>query len=212
MRKITIIGAALMAIVALSAVAASMASAALPEFLPNAPVKPGFSIKSGAGTLSVSGQPNTECKKDKGSGAITGAKTATLTVDFEECKILSFIEAHSLGDPNNTILLHVTGLLCWIKKGSPLEVGILLTPTGPVHIEAPSTGTLVVVSGSVVGRVEPINKSQTTGKVVLPATALACEGETDSLTAEKNETGGPLAAGEVTTEEITFEQAIEVMG
>lgn len=210
MRKLTVIWATIGAVVALSAVAVSMASAALPEFKPAKPTKAGFKIKSGQGTLEVAGVPNTICKKDSGSGAITGTKTVTLTVDFEECKILTFIEAHSLGDPANTILLHVTGELCFIKKAAPEEVGVLLSPTGPVHIEAPATSTLVVVEGSVVGKVLPVNKKQTTGTVNLPSTLLKCEGQTDGLTAKENEGTTAKEAKEITNEELTFEEAIEV--
>jgi hypothetical protein len=111
-------------------------------------------------------------------------------VDLEECTVFGIVNGHSLGDPAGQILFAGTGLLCWIKKAAPLEVGILLRPTGTVHIEA--AGQLALVEGSVVGRVTPINISQTTG-ITEMSPNFKCEGELDPLWASENESATKAA-------------------
>jgi hypothetical protein len=155
MRKLTIISLAITAVVALSAIAAGMATAAKPEFLPangTFPVK--FTSHAGPGSLK-SGALEIKCQAETDKGEITGAKTVTDTIDFEKCAALGFA-AHSLGDSGETILTTVTGELCYINEAKK-EVGLLVTPTAKVHIEVPAAGALIIVLGSVTGALTPIN-------------------------------------------------------
>src|SRR6202020_1509877 len=127
-------------VVALSlcAVAATAASAALPEFLDNVAGNT-YTVKSGKGSLKA-GAFTIEAKTDTGSGEVTGAKTITATVNFESATLLG-LAANSLGDAAKTILVKATGTLCYISKAEK-TVGVLFTIT-PVHIEVPSVGELV---------------------------------------------------------------------
>lgn len=209
MRQLKIIGVAVIAILALTAITAATASAALPEFLDGTVKGLKFTVKSGAGEL-ISGFA-IGCTSDKGSGEVTGAKTVSVTVTFEGCTVF-FQAANSLGAAAKTIVVPATGELCFIKSGSPLEVGLKLKPTAGVHIEVPSVGELDVVTGTVVGKVEPINVLQTTGKVTLKKGPFQCEGAKSELLSEKQENKKPEKAEEVTTEEVTYEKDIEVMG
>ena len=209
MRKLISVFAALSAVMALTAVGASTASAALPEFLPGSGT---FTATSGKGTLTA-GAFSITCTKDKASGSITGAKTVESTVDFESCTALGF-PANSLGDSSGVILTGtLKGELCFIKETAPLEVGVYFTlPSGGIHIEIPAAAALDVVSGTVIAKAEPLNVSQTTGKLIIAAPNLTkCGGKEASLKSAKNE-GAAESASEVTTEEVTFAKATAVDG
>jgi hypothetical protein len=211
MRLLKTAGLAIMAVLALAMVAATTASAALPEALDNVAGNT-FTATSGEGELKA-GIFTIKCKKDKATGEVTGAKTLTSTVTFEECSIAG-LAANSLGGSAATIVVAVTGLLCFIKEGSPLEVGVLFTlPSAGVHIEIPAFAELVLVTGTVIGRLTPINELKTgVYSVTLPSPAIAkCGGTTASLKASKNE-GTAESATEVTKEEVTFAKDIEIDG
>jgi len=196
MRKLVTIGAAIAAVAALTAVAASMASAA-PEFSKE---KVKFTSFSGPGTLAVVGGGKIECKKDKDSGEITSKTKITDTIDFEECKAEGIVGAHSLGDPEGTILTTTTGTLCLIKAG---EVGVLLEPTGQVHIEIPKVATLLLIKGTVTGVITPISKESLRFELALKVAEKKqvpeeCESKKDELLTSTN--GG---AFEKSTEQTT---------
>jgi hypothetical protein len=212
MRTIKLVGAALMAVVALSAIASATASAALPEFLPGSGT---FTSTSGAGTLAIQGGNTITCSSDTNSGSITGPKTVTVTIDFKGCVLFGFVGAHSLEDASGVILVKATGTLCFIKQASPLQVGLKLTIT-PVHIEA--GGQLAKVEGTLYGEVTPLNVNQTGPyKLILEQSGglqkiKNCEGEAATeLKASENE-GTAKPAGETTTDTITFAAATEIMG
>ena len=197
-------------VVALSlcAVAATAASAALPEFLDNVAGNT-YTVKSGKGSLKA-GAFTIEAKTDTGSGEVTGAKTITATVNFESATLLG-LAANSLGDAAKTILVKATGTLCYISKAEK-TVGVLFTIT-PVHIEVPSVGELVEVSGTALGDVEKVNSLSTSNVVTLneKTSKQKCEGgEKVELKAEKEHNKKPEAGLETTTEELTFTKDIEV--
>ncbi len=205
MRKLVIIGATISALVALSAVGASMATAA-PEFKPAAN---SFTSTSGSGTLAASGGAIITCKEDTDSGKITGAKTAEVTIDFKKCTAFGIAKANSLGDPSETILTHATGLLCEL---SATEDGLILTPTAEVHIEA--GGKLAIVKGSVIAKVEPVNKKSKEGKLILEQSSNGvqkikeCEGKKDHLETSEGE-GAFKESSEATTDTETYEKEQE---
>ena len=204
MRKLTIIGATITALVALSAIASTMATAALPEFNKT---KVKYTSFSGPGTLAVSGGNTIECASDTDAGEITGAKTVSLTVDFKTCKIFGLIGAHSLGDAENTILTSATGTLCYLNEAKK-EVGLILTPTGELHIEAPNAGALAEIEGSVIGQLTPVNKTTLRGELILKQKEgkqelLKCGSTETHLETAENE-GTFKASGEGTTDAIGY--------
>jgi hypothetical protein len=198
---------------ALFAVAATAASAANPEFLDNVTGNT-FTAKSGKGELK--GAAPIICQKDLitlENGKVTGAKTISTVVDFEECTVAG-LAAQSLSDTEGKILVTATGELCYINAKEK-HVGVLLKIT-PVHIEIPSIGQLVEVTGTVLGLLKPVNtlSSVTQPTLTINATTLKekCEGQAlDELKSETGHNGKPEAATETTTEEMTFDKDIEVM-
>jgi hypothetical protein len=206
MRKLVIIAIVTMA--ALSAIASGMATAALPEWLPDDNTFPiDYTGFVGPSTFAITGGNTIECKKAKERGEVLSAKVVDLTMDLEECTISGIIDAHSLGDPANVILVTSTGELCYINKATK-EVGLVSEPTGKVHIEA--AGQLAVISGSVIGVGAPDNKLELTFTWLFKAKEtgvqeqLKCEGGAEThLTGSENE-GSEKAASLVLHEKKNF--------
>jgi hypothetical protein len=209
MRKLTITTAtitALTALTALTTITATIATAALPEFNKT---KIKFTSLSGPGTLDVAGGNTIECESATDAGEISGPKTVTLQVDVRTCKIFGLIGSHSLGDPENTILIAATGTLCYLNKAKK-EVGLVLTPTGLLHIEAPVAAALALIKGTLIGRLTPVNTTTLRGELILTQSEgkqglLACEelaGETHLSTSENE--GEYKASGLGTTDTIGF--------
>jgi hypothetical protein len=207
MRQMKILGAVFFAVVALTAIASATASAAAPEFNPGA-AGTKFTGTSGAGTLSTAAKGIIECTADTVSGELTGAtkKQATATISFTGCKAFGFIGAKSLGDAEGTILVKANLELCYINKANK-EVGVLTEPSEPVHVEV--AGKLLKITGDAVGAITPVNLKgkkfsivyKQKGGVQEPA---GCEGKTENLKVQENETGAIENAGEATTESTEF--------
>jgi hypothetical protein len=205
-RKLITFVAAIGSLAALSAIASS--AMALPEFLPangKFPVK--FTSISGPGTLAVNGGNTIECTADTNKGELLTSTTLTFTVDFTGCKIFGFVGAHSLGDPEGTVLVTANGTICFLNKANK-EVAVKLTPTGKVHIEA--AGALAIVEGTLIGQLKPVNTKSLAGELVLKERAageqelLKCEGGAEEhLTTSENE-GTAKASSEVTTDKIGY--------
>jgi len=212
MRKVKIIGAAIIAVVALSALASAMASAAEPEFK-NFPLK--FTSKSGKGTLQIKGGTAIECEKDTNTGEAINTKEVTATIDFLGCSAFKLVKAHSLGDEAGVILTTVKGSLCILEEkvspGTKLRIGLRLAPTGKVHIEVSTE--LAVIEGTVIGEVKLINALKLGGfELLLEQGAAAGEqkikeckgGPKEVLLGQENEKGEFKEAAEVTNDEINW--------
>jgi hypothetical protein len=206
MRKLTITAAIITALTALTTIASTIATAALPEFNKT---KVKFTSLSGPGTLAVTGGNTIECASATDAGEITGPKTVTLQVDVRTCKIFGLIGSHSLGDPENTILTNATGTLCYLNEAKK-EVGLVLTPTGLLHIEAPNAGALAQIKGTLIGRLTPVNHTTLRSELILnqkegKQELLKCEGSAGEahLSTSENE-GEYKASGEGTTDAIGY--------
>jgi hypothetical protein len=211
MRKLAITGTVLGALVALSAIGSTMATAALPEFLPKG-VK--FTSASGAGTLAFKGGNAITCSSDKNTGEITGTKTVTVDITFEKCSFFGILGLHSLGDAENIVLIPATGEICYINKTAK-TVGLVLTPTSATHIE--TGGQLALVTGSLIGELKPVNTKSLSGELVLTEksgeqTQLKCLGGAEThLSGSENE-GTTKDASEATTDKIGYlTKEVEVM-
>ena len=196
-------------VMALFAVAATAASAANPEFLDNVKGNT-YTIKSGKGSLKA-GAFTIECKTDTGSGEVTGAKTITITIDLEGCTLLG-LASNSLGDPAKILLVQATGTLCYISKAEK-TVGVQFSIT-PEHVEVPSVGELVEVTGTELGDIEKVNTLSTANTVTIneKTSKQKCEGTEKGveLKAEKEHNKKPEAGLETTIEELTFAKDIEL--
>jgi hypothetical protein len=200
---------ALIAISALSAIASATASAATePQFLPGEGTK--FTSTSGPGTLETAKKGNIECAADTDEGTLTSDTTGVVTIDFTKCKALGIIGAHSLGDAGETILVSGTELLCWINEAKDEAGAYVHLPSAGIHIEISAVAKLLLVKGSVLGKVEPAPKNgekHKSGKLILKQTKGAqeftkCEGGKEEIL-ETSENGGAFEkSGEQTTDEI----------
>ena len=211
MRKAKIIAATVTAVVALDAVASTMATAALPEFLP---ASGRFTSTSGNGTLQIAEGTSIECLSDNATGEITGAKTANVVFDIHRCEIAG-VAARSLGDPEGVILMAAKGELCYLNKVTR-EVGLKLTLTGKVHIEGPPVG-LTILEGTMIGRLTPVNQVRKAGdELILQQTGgnqaiTKCEGgPTEHLSGSEDE-GTVKAAAFATDDKISFENNTEIL-
>jgi hypothetical protein len=216
MKRIRLMVLATMAVVAGTALAASAASAALPEFLPSG-TKSTFTSTSGPGTLETAAKEKIECTADTNEGSITGAKTVKVTIRFTGCKAFGFANCKTTGaKEGELVVVAPTGTLGYIKKAAPTQVGLSLAIT---EFSFECLGGLAKgkVRGGVIGEVTPINTETTTGKLILKQKEGKQEftkfegGAETKLESSKN--GGAFeAAGEETTDTITFKEKIKIDG
>jgi len=207
MKRYTLTGLAALAALAITAVMAAAAMAAAPEIIPASGT---LTIKSGVGKLNVKESTvGITCKKDKGTGTVTGAKKASYTVDFEECTTLGgLVKCNSLGDSAGIVLVGGTAFLS--LSGTTTVLDFLLP--SEIHVECSTT--LLLIRGSLICPVTPINKLVKTTEHYTVSCALKETGVntftkvinesgtqvTDIL--ETSENGGPYRqSGEETTEE-----------
>ena len=149
MQRLKILGVALMAVFALSALASTTASAAvvvLPE------VEEKWTGESGKGTLeTLKALASVVCQKDKSEGTFEAKKPLGLFhITFEGCKAAGLIACTGLGEAKEVILSLGTAHLVFDKLGKVLSeagVGVLFL-LEPVHFECGS-GKLFVVTGQV---------------------------------------------------------------
>jgi len=207
---------AVFAIVAIFAVNAATAAAALPEFLTNITANT-FTGTNGVGKLETVGKVPINCTAGTDKGEVTGAKTGTISSSFTGCNAFG-APANSLGDESGVILVNAPFVLCFIKSGAPLEVGLFIKEIN-VHIEIPLVGLLINVTGSVVARITPLN-SLKTGPYTIEFTqaggkaGFQCEGLAALLLSSSDaEHKKPEESGlEGKSQNITFTKDIEIDG
>ncbi len=131
------------------------ASAAPPEFVSGSPH--GFESILKASKLETVGKSVIKCKHGSDSGEVTGPKTVTVKITLTECGIpgaLCTSAGAKFGEIVTPPLIGTLGYISAPKK----QVGLdLFSPTAPIM--AFTCGALtVVVEGSVIGRITPVNK------------------------------------------------------
>jgi hypothetical protein len=150
MKRLTILGLALLALAALSAVAVSAASAEEGVLPPEA-----FKIKGGIAKLQTLEGALIESTALTGEGTFLIEKEkdqhATGKISFTGAKAEGF-PAKTLGDAAETILANVLFLFCLVEPKT-LVFGVLIQPTETVHVEVPALGILILVKGAVIGQV-----------------------------------------------------------
>jgi hypothetical protein len=133
MKRVNLLGLALVAVFALMALAATSAFA-LPENLPQ--VKKTWTGKNdGESKPELESLTGTKvrCEKSKGTGEDTSDTTGKFTIDFEECSTPSFFNAkcNTSGDATGIILS--TGTYHYVYDTlSPLGVAVLFLPNETV--------------------------------------------------------------------------------
>ncbi len=162
--RIRMIGLALVAVFAMGAIVASAASAALPEQLPATGT---FTGTSGASTFETKSGEKVKCTSDTIAGEITGAKTSKSKITFKGCEAFG-LKCNSSGAASGEIVLNVTGELVYIMKATK-EVGLLNTLTAELTIKCSAFQTLKV-KGSTLCPITPVNVKTTKYKVVCKET------------------------------------------
>jgi hypothetical protein len=172
MKIARLVGVLLVAIFAMSAIAASTAAASEPEFSV-LPATKTFTSTSGAGTLKAGTVATTTCTADTNKGTITGMKTVgSVVVTFTGCKISGnskVCTVKSVGSTEGTIVTNTLKGELGTAKGSTSGVGLLLEPaSGGVFVTLAETscGIETSVEGGIVGEITPVKSSQTTGKII----------------------------------------------
>ena len=189
MKRLAIVAAGLMAALVMSAIAVSASAATNPELLPGT-AGTTYTGSNGVAELATEKKGTISCKTNKDKGEFTGTthKQGILTIDFETCTVFGIVNAHSLGDATNIILVHGTTLLCTINT-SPLEVGIEIHPE-EVHIEV--AGKLVLVKGWVIGQFKAATGKVKTAEINFEQSATGVQKikncVTNTGTREKEET------------------------
>jgi hypothetical protein len=205
MKRIRIIGLALVAAVALSAVGASAASAALPEFSPSSGVT--LTGTSGAGLLETVTGTKVTCTASTNGGEITGAKTVSkVKVKFTGCESTG-AKCNTSGAASGELVTEELKATLGYLNASKKEVGLDFVPVGTKFIEF-SCGTALVgvkVTGSVICKVTPVNMPTKTSTVTCKQAKGIQEftkfegGETDVLKTQIGIEGLPQQSGEETT-------------
>jgi hypothetical protein len=148
MRGLRIIGLALLALLALGVLGASLALAEEGVLEPA-----NFTIKGGTITITNLNNETLICKAVTGSGAFLTEKEkdqhAEGTLDLTGCTASGF-SANTLGDAAGTLLFPVLFLFC-LTNPATLLFGILILFTETVHIEIPIIKALLLLKGAFIG-------------------------------------------------------------
>jgi hypothetical protein len=223
MKKVRIIGLMLLALLALGAFAASMASAE-EGLLPQQGEKAASGESTGTATLETPSGLGITCTKLSILSILFLKASdihATANLHFSGCKALGLFAATSLDDLKEpgVILVPKALLLICLVTSATLVFGVLILPEAPVHIEIPAVGELVVVEGAAIGTLSPNEgkeaKVSLVGSKGKQTTATGCEiaGKklTYSLTAEQNENGKKEASSENVPATIKFAETVKLM-
>jgi hypothetical protein len=141
--------------------------------------KPKYALSIEGATLSSSGGRVIKCESGEGEGEYTGAKTTSIAKPlFSNCKVTSeelplFASyCQNVGNFRGEITLNeVVGELGYIEHGLRTKVGVDLKPksgsafglfecggASEVTEHGMGTGTFLELTGSVIGRIKPINR------------------------------------------------------
>jgi hypothetical protein len=223
MKRIRIVWLCLVASFAMSAITASNASAAKPEYITKSGKFPvNFTSASGAATLETLGGTKLTCSSDTDTGTLTGAKTlAKVIVKFKGCKESVFdAECKTKGAAAGEIVTNeLSGEIGYIKKATPTEVGLMLAPTtAPLFVEYNCLGGLVEIKlrNLIESKALPLNKKQATGELIYTQkagmqTLNKLEGQTGESLVEISIGGGAFEGmGIETTDKITFAEEVEL--
>jgi hypothetical protein len=155
-----LLGACTGAALAGCTIAATAAVAAPPEFSP--PFPNAFNSTSKAMTLETIGKFKVTCEADTNQGEVTGPATALLTITFTGCTTgegPSGGSCQNVSSSGEIVTNRVSGTLGYLNR-KHTAVGLdLSNPTGgPMVSFSCGEDEQVEVSGSLIGRITPINK------------------------------------------------------
>ncbi|MCW3027665.1 MAG: hypothetical protein JWN81_876 [Solirubrobacterales bacterium] len=157
MKRMTVAGLGLLAMLAASSAIAASASAALPEF--SAPFSKTFTSTSKTSVLETVGGIAVTCTAATNSGEITGPQTGSVTIVFTGCK-LGKVPCNTPGAAAGVIATATLSMKVGYINKAKKEVGIDLVEAAGAPFLSYGCGPVLrgVVIGSVIGRITPINK------------------------------------------------------
>jgi hypothetical protein len=230
MKRLRIVGLALLALFALSAIASSSAMAEQPEILPVPTEKEPLTLTAEgplAELTSNEGKNTIDCEKVLVNGSFTSADLGKATFDFHNCTAeKKAIKCWSLGDEKSplgeksVILLDNADIhLVDILPAGTLQLGLAVILLKELHIECQG-GILILIKGTAIGIVEGVTSGvkTKTHKVNFAVTKgvqnvrecmtlkVFCEGKKYEL--EANFGAGFKPAGEVATATVTLNKEV----
>jgi hypothetical protein len=217
MKIARLVGVMLVAVLAMSLVAASASSAA-PTFKPGSG---NLTAKGGTSVLKASSDTVT-CATNEAAGAIASSSlVGPFTIKFTGCSSSGATKSgctiKNVGGTEGTIVTStVHGVLGTVLNPTGGAAGLLILPTSGkqfVTLAENSCTPETKVTGSVAGIVLPTGKSQTTGKLVL--TVISSKQQITSIdtaggNVEPALTAFSEPATQSTEDSITFSAAVEV--
>jgi len=216
MKRFRMVSLCLAAMIAVPAVVSASASAALPEF--SGPFPKPFKVKSGAFIVETVNRVKASCKAGTNAGEMTGPQTGRATLKLTGCEVSGFKCSSAGAAPGEIVSNLLSATLGYINKAKK-EVGISLeSATGGTVAEFTCGSVRVTETGSVIGKVTPINKKVKAGKpFTLKFTQTRGKqkptkfegGPTDVLMASVNG-GKPEEAGVSAKGELTFTEVGEI--
>ncbi len=169
MKRIKVLGLALVALFAVSAMAAAQASAALPELVKEGKAGVELAKKTIKGSgkelvLETMNGSTVKCGEATSIGTGAGVKEFTKTVvTFTKCKASIGGECENAGAGTEKIVTNsLDGEIGYISKTAK-TVGVDLKPevSGPFVTFTCASFATNEVTGSVIGEITPVNKSRT---------------------------------------------------
>jgi hypothetical protein len=157
MRRLKVIGVCLGAAFALNVMTGS--ALALPEF--SGPFPKAFTSISKATLLETASKNKVKCTADTATGSITGATTASITITFTGCaEGAAAVPCQTPGRPPGEIVTFgLFGQLGYIELEPEKQVGLDLSdPAAGVIMNFECGAGGQVITGSVIGKVTPLNK------------------------------------------------------
>ncbi len=169
---------AFVAVLAMSAVASSTASAktTMPELVNLAgtlPVKTGFTSTSGESTFETKSGESVKCKADTNKGKVTGNSTDEAEIKFTGCSAVSgLLKCKTKGAAAGEIVLKVKSELVWLDKAEEADPGEdLILPSEGVTIECTGLASETLkVKGSTLCPITPFNTFTTMFTLTCKAT------------------------------------------
>jgi len=216
MKRIRIVGLCLMAVFALSAAAASSASA-LPEILfrftnTKSPIANGgtFTSKGGVSTLETLSGSTVKCTGVKDNGSFLSAHLGLALILFEGCTTKIFGTNNCTSAGQSTGHIHLLNLvfhlgLAHFGGSTTIPAIIILLPSGGITFSCEIAN--VTVTGSVIGRLQKTNGEEP--KINEAAKEINLVYKQTSGMQELTEILMSLNGGRLTTAHLTTEDIIE---
>jgi len=212
-------GLGLLAALLIGGPLAASASASLPEF--SGPFPKAFTSTGKTATVETVAKLQATCTGASDEGTIETPKTGTAKIRLTGCKALGF-ECQSKGAKAGEIvtstLVNTLGYINAQKK----EVGLDLSgpASGAPFAEFTCSEYTITVTGSVIGKLTPLNKALKAGKKVSlkfkqskgKQKPTNFEGAPIDVLSGSLEGGAPVEAGLKLTDALKFSEALEIHG